>query len=86
MSNTSTIDAPVSPSPATLPLLLDARATAKLLSIGRTKLYTLDISGRLPSPVRLGRSVRWNAAELAAWTAAGCPSRASWEARKGGRR
>jgi len=64
------------------PLLVDAKTAAKLLSIGKTKFYELDRAGRLPCPIRLGHAVRWNAAELAAWTAAGCPSRLEWEARK----
>lgn len=35
-------------------LLLSAAKTAKLLGVGRTALYALNSSGRLPLPVRLG--------------------------------
>lgn len=68
------------------PLLVDAKTAAKLLSIGKTKLYQLHAAGRVPMPIRLGRAVRWNADELRAWTAAGCPSRERWQAMKGDRR
>ena len=76
MSNSTTLS----------PLLIDAKSTAKLLSIGKTKLYELHTSGRLPSPIRLGRSIRWNADELRDWTAAGCPERARWQTMRGTRR
>jgi len=62
------------------PLLLDAKGAARLLAVGRTHLYGLLASGRLPRPVRLGRAVRWRRDELEAWTAAGCPSAERWQA------
>jgi excisionase family DNA binding protein len=66
------------------PLLLSAVEAAGLLGIGRTQLYALHSSGRLPLPVRLGGRVLWRRAELAAWTACEppCPSREKWEAIK----
>ena len=63
----------------TEPILLDAKGAAALLAVGKTHLYGLLASGRLPRPVRLGRAVRWRADELRAWTAAGCPSAERWE-------
>jgi len=62
-------------------LLLSATKTAALLGIGRTALYALNSSGRLPLPVRLGGRVLWRRAELAAWTACEppCPNREKWE-------
>ncbi len=40
----------------------------------------LHNSGRLgPRPIRLGRLVRFNAAELRAWADAGCPPRHEWK-------
>lgn len=36
-------------------------------------------AGRTPAPIRLGRSVRWDEAELDAWISAGCPCRERWE-------
>ncbi|MDC0307984.1 helix-turn-helix domain-containing protein [Planctomycetaceae bacterium] len=61
-------------------LLLPASEAARLLGISKRHLHTLNVSGRLPRPIRLGRSVRWNADELRAWIAAGCPERSRWEA------
>ena len=65
--------------PSVEPSLLRAPEVAEKLGISRSHLYKLNSSGRLPRPVRLGGSVRWPADELAAWTAAGCPSRDKWE-------
>lgn len=61
------------------PLLLTAEETANLLGISVRHLYQLHSSGRLPRPVRLGRSVRWRSGELKAWVAAGTPDRARWQ-------
>ena len=66
-------------------LALSAAEVAKLLGISERHLWALNSSGRLPRPVRLGRAVRWNLAELRGWLDAGCPERSRWEAmRKGG--
>jgi len=63
------------------PLLLSAVEAAALLGIGRTQLYALNSSGRLPLPVRLGGRVLWRRAELAAWVSSEppCPNREKWE-------
>ena len=61
------------------PLLLSAAEAAQLLGISRSSFYSLLSSGRVgPVAVRLGRSVRWQAEELAEWVRAGCPSRDRW--------
>ncbi len=66
-------------------LALPAADVAKLLGISQRHLHTLNASGRLPRPIRLGRSVRWRADELRDWLDAGCPARDRWEAmREGG--
>lgn len=49
-----------------------------LLGISRSMVHKLNSAGKLPAPVRLGRCLRWRADEIAAWVAAGCPSRADW--------
>ena len=66
-------------------LAVPARQVAKLLSISERHVWALDSSGRLPSPNRLGRSVRWNVNELRAWQDAGCPARDEWERIKNGK-
>jgi excisionase family DNA binding protein len=62
-------------------LLLSAAKTAKLLGVGRTALYALNSSGRLPLPVRLGGRVLWRRAELEEWVSSEppCPNREKWE-------
>ena len=60
-------------------LLLTAKQVAELLGISERHLHKLNSSGRLPRPVRLGRSVRWCREELASWVRAGSPDRARWE-------
>ena len=64
-------------------LLLSDKEVAELLGIGRTLLWGLHTTGRLPLPVKLGRRTLWNFEELKRWTVAGCPSRQKWEIIKG---
>ena len=45
-------------------MALTAAEVARRLDISERHLWALLSSGRLPRPIRLGRSVRWNAAEL----------------------
>ena len=49
-----------------LPLLLKVEAAAKLLSLGRTKMYELIAAGDVPI-IRLGRSVRVPTESLRQW-------------------
>jgi excisionase family DNA binding protein len=62
------------------PLLVGAAEAARLLGISERHFYKLHSSGRVPKPVRFGRAVRWQVAELHAWLGAGAPARARWEA------
>lgn len=64
-------------------LLLPAGDAARLLNISERHFYKLHSGGRLPRPVRLGRSVRWRAKELQEWLDAGAPSHARWENMRG---
>jgi len=59
-------------------LLVNANEVARLLSISSRTLWKLASAGRVPEPVRLGRSVRWRAGELQAWVDAGCPPQERW--------
>ena len=66
------------------PLLIDAKAAADLLGIGRTNFLNLDLCGRLgPRGVKLGRRKLWSRAELEAWVGADCPARGRWVAARG---
>jgi predicted DNA-binding transcriptional regulator AlpA len=67
------------------PLLVDAPGVCATLGIGLTLFHTLRNTGRFgPSPVRLGRAVRFRSDEVAAWVAAGAPSLERWRAMTGG--
>ncbi len=74
------ISTAATPHPETERLALAAADVAKLLGISERHLWALHSSGRVPRPIRLGRAVRWNAAELSAWLDAGAPERDKWEA------
>ncbi len=52
--------------PLSEPLLLDSRAVARLLGIGRTKAFQLMSNGDLPV-VRIGRCVRVSRAAVGEW-------------------
>ena len=52
--------------PAAEPLLLDSREVARLLGIGRTKVFQMMARSELPT-VRIGRSVRVFKPGLLAW-------------------
>lgn len=65
-------------------LIVDAAELARLLQVSLRHVNALNSSGRLPRPIRLGRSVRWPREELVRWIAAGAPSRDAWETMKGG--
>lgn len=63
-------------------LALTAAAAAKLLDISIRHFWKLNATARIPRPVRLGRSVRWQLRELEEWLQAGCPARLEWERRR----
>ena len=63
-------------------LALSVADVAELLDVSQRHVWKLNARGGLPAPVRLGRSVRWNRAELVAWLNAGCPARVEWESMK----
>jgi len=63
-------------------LALCARELAEMLDVSLRQVWRLNSADKLPKPIRLGGSVRWNRAEVTAWFEAGCPDRRTWEARK----
>lgn len=65
---------------STEPLLIDAKALAKLLSCSIRSIWRLKSSGKIPTPVRVGASVRWPTETVREWIAMGCPDRATFEA------
>lgn len=72
------------PSPIPAPLLLSPADLARELGLSTRTVRRLDLEGRLPAPVRIGRAVRWSRdSVILPWIAAGCPTRDEWEARNG---
>ncbi len=61
---------------------ISARELAELLGISLRQAWRLNCAGKLPRPIRLGGSVRWNRQEIVDWFRAECPDRKTWEARK----
>ncbi len=47
------------------------------------QIHRLNAAGKIPSPIRIGGSVRWLADEITAWLKAGAPDRKTWEITKG---
>lgn len=64
---------------------VSARGLAAMMGVSLRHIRRLDCTGKLPKPVRLGRSVRWPVAEIEAWLAAGAPDRRTWKGMKEGR-
>lgn len=54
-------------------LLLNSRETARLLGVSLRTIAAMQVSKRIPQPVRIGRSIRWSYEELKGWIAKGCP-------------
>ena len=59
-------------------LLLRAREAAALAGVSLRTWRSWDAAGRVPAPVRIGRTTRWRRHELQQWVVAGCPGRHVW--------
>ena len=55
-------------------LLLTIDDVARLLSVSTRTVRRLRQEGRIPPPVCVGRSVRWNRESLRQWIESGCPA------------
>lgn len=64
------------------PLLVDVKRLAKMLCCSVRSVWRLRSSGCLPSPVKIGRSVRWDYQTIRTWIALGCPDRPTFEVRR----
>lgn len=62
------------------PLLADAKAVAALLGLCVRSVRSMDASGKLPQPLRIGGRVLWRVSELHQWIEAGAPDRKTWNA------
>jgi len=63
-------------------LAISARELAEMLRISLRQTWRLNSAGKLPKPIRLGGSVRWNRQEILDWFSQQCPDRKTWEARR----
>jgi predicted DNA-binding transcriptional regulator AlpA len=60
--------------------LMTVREVAVALRVSPRQIWKLNSTHRLPAPVRLCRSVRWRASDIAEFVRLGCPSRDRFEA------
>lgn len=56
-----------------VPSLISLATFSQLMGISKRSLQRLLTQGKLPTPVRLGRCLRWVRKEVDAWIAAKCP-------------
>ena len=62
------------------PLLLDAKALARLLSTSCATIWRWDAAGKLPAPLRLSAgTTRWRRGDIEQWIALGCLDRREFE-------
>lgn len=54
--------------------LLTSVEAAEMLGCSARHVVRKSEQGEMPSPVRIGRAIRWRKQELLAWIAQGCPS------------
>ncbi len=53
--------------------LLTVESVAELLDVSKRHVYRLSDAGKMPRPIKLGGSVRWDRAAISDWIDAGCP-------------
>ncbi len=53
--------------------LVTVEQVAEMLQIATRSVWRLRDSGKMPSPISLGKCVRWKADEMEAWITDGCP-------------
>jgi excisionase family DNA binding protein len=54
--------------------LLTVTDLATMLAVSSRHIYRMIDAGRMPRPIKLGGSVRWDRRIIEDWIAAGCPS------------
>jgi excisionase family DNA binding protein len=62
---------------------LKAAGLALKLNVSVRHVWRMVAAGKLPEPRRIGRCVRWRAAEIDAWFSAGCPRLSVWQKMQG---
>ena len=65
------------------PLLLDAKALARLSSTSPATIWRWDSAGKIPRPLRLSKgTTRWRRSDIELWVELGCPHRKEFESMK----
>jgi len=60
-------------------LAVGAEEAATICGIGLTLWKEMDVTGRIPSPIKFGARCVWYLDELRRWMDTGCPDRERWE-------
>lgn len=63
-------------------IAVSAETAARLFETSKRTWYRMHHDGLVPEPRIMQSLVRWDVAELKAWSAAGCPPRKVWNGRK----
>jgi predicted DNA-binding transcriptional regulator AlpA len=58
--------------------LVSVNAVGEMLGLSQAAVWRGVLMGRLPQPLRIGRSVRWRKREIEAWIEHGCPLASEW--------
>lgn len=64
--------------------LIDAKGLAKRLSVTVRTVRQWDVEKKLPTPLRIGRTVRWSSDSIDAWLSSGCPTQSGDAAKSEG--
>ena len=65
------------------PALLTAPEAAAICRVAPRTWRTWHATGKVPEPIRIGRTPLWRPEELRAWIDAGCPDREAWTLMRG---
>ncbi len=60
--------------------LFTVRELAARMKVSQRQIWKMLSSGKVPEPIRLGRSVRWRKTDIDEWVRLGCVSREEFEA------
>lgn len=63
-------------------LMIDAKTFARLLAVSSRHLNRLLDLKAVPEPIRLGRLLRWQLAEVLEWIEADCPPQRVWTSKR----
>jgi len=57
----------------TTPTLITVEDVANLMQVSTRTIWRLLSAGKIPTPLRIGKSVRWRTNQIENWIEAGCP-------------